>query len=463
MFRNIDQNADNIYLNLSIENNTSNTTSPAVFSATYDQPILDRPSDYYAAVVKFEIPLQTLPLLVLPLIPIEQQNIDASAGTVTQVGVNVTGRGTLFNQLMVGGTITHAGGASVITAVQNPNTLTTAAPLAVVNGPYTITYSATLADRRNLNSAVIGVCPNNQPGSKNGVAPYTPIPSFTENVIFTPNNQYIQQSDVRYPYVYSYEVLTQLTNKALYDAWVKAGSPGGASAFPYTSYDPETQFINIIMPAAFVNENVISAGKGWTVCFNNVIQTTVPSYPIFLSNDPAFIDGRYEINTNQFQGVEIGPPTPGVSVGYDRYFIAPASVFPTTTYIVTQDFQTIDYINSVRKIVVVSNSMPIRKEYFPPPNTANSGSSNTIPILSDFQLNLENTAGAQRSVAIYEADIYRLIDLISDTPMKKIDIQLFWADQNNNLYPIFLTANDTATMKLGFFSKKLYKGDPEKL
>lgn len=532
----MNHSVDNIYLNLSIENNTANTTSPAVFAATYDQPILDRPSDYYAAVVKFEIPLQTLPLLVAPIVQSDtkQQLITSAVGTagsvITASGADIIGVGTAFTRDMVGGTIVFASGAQLpiteyisptllrtnviaanpnqaytiyngevlntsllatqavntvtlnrgalyttmvggviiystgdvrtITAIQNPNTMTVGgAPLAVGPTSFKIYYSY----NPNLTNYVIGICPNNQPGSKNGVLPYTAVPAFTENAIFSPNNQFISTNDIRYPYIYSYEVYTQLLNVALYTSWVKAGSPGGASAFPYLSYDPETEFLTFIMPAAFVNENVISANKGWTICFNNEFQTVAPSYPIYLSNDPAFVDGRYEINTNQFQGVELGPPTPGVSVGYDRYFLGPATTFAVTTYIVTQDFQTVDYINSARKIVIVTNSMPVRKEYFPPPNTINSGASNTIPIMSDFQLNLDNVAGAQRSVAIYESDIYRLIDLISDTPMKRIDIQLFWADQNNNLYPIYLTANDTATLKLGFFSKALYKGDANKL
>lgn len=456
MFRNIDQTADNIYINLSLINASGDSTGPAVFTATYDEPILDRPSDYYGTVVKFEIPLQALPLLVLPLISIDQQDIDASTGRVTQAATAVTGSGTKFNQLMIGGTITHAGGSSVITAVQNPNMLTTATPLAVSNGTYTITYSVPDTTRFDLNSAVIGVCENTQPGSKAGAA--APIPSFTENVVFESNNAFIRQGDIRYPYVYSYEDLADLTNTALRAAWTKAGSPGGAAAFPYLSFDPLNQLFNFIMPADFVN----AGANGWTICFNSLIQATVPSFSVYITNDPAFPSGRFEINTNQFQGVELGPPTPGVNVGYDRYYIGPASIFPATTYVISQDYSTLDYINSVRKIILTSNTMPIRKQYFPPPGVVNSGASNTVPIITDFQLDLNNVAGAQRSVALYEADLYRLFDFISDTPLQRIDVQILWADQNNNLYPLFLTRNDSATLKLAFLSKKLYKGDPEK-
>jgi len=540
--RNSDDIVDNIYLNLSINNTTTNTTSPAQFSATYDQPILDRPSDYYCSVVKFEIPLQTLPLIVFPLESAEEELANNSAGVVTQVGTTITGSLTKFNQLMIGASITHSGGTATIVSVQNPNTMVVSAALVASNSNYAIgvtgvgtvsqgspgspgfpgvptdivtgvgtaftpadvgqvitingisqnissyisptqvrvssqniilagaTYIisdytvANNSNRFNLSSGVVGICQNNQPGSLAGIAPYTAIPAFTENLVYMPANQFISRGDLRYPYVYSYEVLMQYANTSLRAAWVNAGSPGGVGAEPFFSYDPETSFVNIIMPTAFVE----AGANGWTVCFNNAVQSIIPSYPIYLTNDPAFPNGRYEINTNQFAG-----QVSGSGPGYDPFFFAPREYFtpatapapfpPSSAYIVTQDYQTIDYINSVRKIVLLTNSIPTRKEFYPPANTSNSGLANSIPILADFQIDLNNTAGAQRSVAIYDAQIYRLIDMVADYPMKKIDISLFWADQQNNLYPIYLNKKDSATIKLGFFSKKLYENSEMKM
>lgn len=526
LHRTSDGIADNIYLNLSINNTSDQTTSPATFDATYDQPILDKPSDYYATVVKFEVPLQTLPLLVFPLEDEQTELENNSVGTVSQVGTAVTGVRTRFNQLMIGASITHSGGTATIVSVQNPTMMVVSAPLVAagstyaigvagvgtvsqskslvtgvgtafsiadvgrtitlggisqnitsftnatliqVSGEYTIAPGSTYvlsdytapnqANRFNLSSAIVGVCENNQPGSIANIPPvlppydYTPIPAFTENLVYVPASQVVNRHDLRYPYVYSYALLIQMINSSLLNAWVAAGSPGGAGASPYFSYSPTEAFILLVLPPAFVE----NGANGWTVCFNNAIQSIFPSFQIFLSNDPAFPNGRYEINTNQFAGIvsTTGP-------GYDQFYLNDAN-FPTPTYVVTQDYQTVDYLNSVRKIVLLTNSIPVRKEFFPPANTSNSGAANTVPIMSDFQIDLNATAGAQRSVAIYEAQIYRLIDLISDSPMKKINISLFWADQNNNLYPIYLNKNDSATIKLGFFSKALYENSEMKM
>ena len=114
-------------------------------------------------------------------------------------------------------------------------------------------------------------------------------------------------------------------------------------------------------------------------------------------------------------------------------------------------------MNSIRKIVITTTSMPVQKEFFPTPGNSNLSNTNSLPIVADFYLDLGNKAGNQTSVAIYTAQLYRLIDLISDNPMRKIDLEFFWSDRLNNLYPLTLSIYDTISMKIGFFSKKLYR------
>lgn len=65
-FNNID---DKLYLNLCIPSPTYDDTvrneySPGQYSVQYNQPIIDRPKDYYLAVVRFSIPTLYIPALV---------------------------------------------------------------------------------------------------------------------------------------------------------------------------------------------------------------------------------------------------------------------------------------------------------------------------------------------------------------------------------------------------------------
>lgn len=56
--------ADNIYQNIDIYNNT-NQTIDATFEATRTAPILDNPSDYELAIVRFLVPTKNIPIMIL--------------------------------------------------------------------------------------------------------------------------------------------------------------------------------------------------------------------------------------------------------------------------------------------------------------------------------------------------------------------------------------------------------------
>jgi hypothetical protein len=64
----VERHLDNIYLNVVFENNT-NQEIPAVYSVTKTIPLLDKPSEYYLAIIRMDVPLNGVPLLVMPIIP----------------------------------------------------------------------------------------------------------------------------------------------------------------------------------------------------------------------------------------------------------------------------------------------------------------------------------------------------------------------------------------------------------
>ncbi|HMG14873.1 MAG TPA: phage minor capsid protein, partial [Saprospiraceae bacterium] len=61
---------DNKYVNISFTNSLSNTNQsiPLEYNVTKTSAILDNASEYYVTVEKFDIPLQSLPLCIMPII-----------------------------------------------------------------------------------------------------------------------------------------------------------------------------------------------------------------------------------------------------------------------------------------------------------------------------------------------------------------------------------------------------------
>jgi hypothetical protein len=81
----------------------------------------------------------------------------------------------------------------------------------------------------------------------------------------------------------------------------------------------------------------------------------------------------------------------------------------------------------------------------------------SLPIITDFIPNI-NSPGESRSIAYYNpTSQYRLIDMVSDTPLQKINLKIYWVDISNNIYPLYVSVAQQASIKLAFIRKSLYK------
>ena len=130
-----------------------------------------------------------------------------------------------------------------------------------------------------------------------------------------------------------------------------------------------------------------------------------------------------------------------------------------TLITLAQDYPTTDAFNTATRIVVLTSSIPVASDYFPSPYESDQlnagGLSNEEKILVDLNIDFDNNIGAQRSTFVYNPSIYQLSDLESTLPLRRISVQIKWADSLNNFYDIPLAKGDTVTMKLGFFNKRL--------
>ena len=385
MLREFYKENDNLYLNVIMNGQTptyqggttftNEDNVPAIYNATKTTPLLDKCSDYYCSIIRFTIPLNTIPLFIAPIVP---------------------------NQA-------------------NPN----------------------------LTPLVFGIFYNGG--------------TFSTNVLWTPESTdspplQNQPTQVITAYYYSfyYDHFINMANTALQTVWVSSGL---AALFPtllspYFLYDPETGLINLTVPACFVT--LTAPAVAIPILFMN--ESSIRYYDAF----PTFYRGLNNANGRDF---DIDLP----KVNVQKYVFHgtaanpndPTIPSPVIYYRYLQDYEIIFIWSSLRRIIISTNTLPVVNEYVPAQD--NSGVNNSFPILTDFIPNI-NLPGESRSIAYYNpTSQYRLVDMISNTPLQKIDIKIFWEDTNNNLYPLDISTGQQASIKIAFLRKSLYKSQNSNL
>src|SRR5208337_2809346 len=67
----VDKSADNYYLSIVFNGNGffNENELPAVYNVTKTLPLLSKCSDYYCSIVRFTIPLDAVPIMIMPVLP----------------------------------------------------------------------------------------------------------------------------------------------------------------------------------------------------------------------------------------------------------------------------------------------------------------------------------------------------------------------------------------------------------
>lgn len=348
----VERHIDNVYLNVVFQNMTlDNTEILAEYNVAKTIPVLDKPSNYYAAVVRFDVPLNAVPLLVIPIVP-------------NQGNANLT--------------------------------------------PFTFTINAS-----------------------------------STNVIYAPDNDYtapvqnqMTQVITPYYYVYSFQNVLDAFNVALATSYTAAGSPGGAGA-PFFVFNPVTQLVGLVVSVAF-----ISAAA--TISINAALTNYLEGFRlVYLSATNTL---QFVLENNGINGFAIPGQTTAVAS-------------PPTFLLISQEYTSMEYWLSLRKIVLVSTTIPISYEYTPAysPTGGQTGVSVSVPIITDFVPNIES-AQDSRSIAVYNPSAqYRLVDLLGDSPLYNIDLRIQWQDKLGNYYPMYIEPYQQASVKIGFFRRDLYE------
>jgi hypothetical protein len=191
---------------------------------------------------------------------------------------------------------------------------------------------------------------------------------------------------------------------------------------PFVTFDPETELF-ILNAEQLYNEDVagVPTIELW---FNFALGSLFVAFQQFYDNIDQYKSGRLIVKNNYNNQATINGKA---------YFSTKA------------EYSTLYLWNSLKSIVFQTNSIPVVPEN-------NSGQTNqTQQILTDFQpLAAVNNRTAFQ---FYPQGALRWYDLNSNYPLKNIDMRVYWTDNYDKLYPIYIFQNEALTIKLQFRRK----------
>lgn len=262
------------------------------------------------------------------------------------------------------------------------------------------------------------------------------------NLVLPPNSA--TATNPNYPitpyyYIYNYQNVIDIANNAIIVALANLKTKPGTGAIatataPFFTYNPITQLITLTADQTFYDTN--TAVNLIKFYFNAPFFTFFGAFPTLLTNLFLFNVNSF---TYQFLIKNNGINTTGTTINF------------------SQEYVTIGLWNIFKSLVFISGTVPVNAELIP----STDGSGNVIGrrILTDYDPLINDKAGQSNSILqYYPQGPYRLISMISSTPLTKFDITLYWQDKSQNLYPLYILFDNVVTIKILFVKKNVYNG-----
>ncbi len=188
---------------------------------------------------------------------------------------------------------------------------------------------------------------------------------------------------------------------------------------------------------------------GATLYMNSLLYTFFDNFNVYY--DPSLTNYEYEFlvkPTGNNVITATTPPTGFGAVGAGLWMYG--------------EFQNLGQLYSLRKIIFTTANIPIVGEFIPSSvtNRTNGQSTTSAKYITDFEMHLEGAdARTARGIQTFNnSGEYRLIELLGNSPLKTIDIQVFWVDNNGVQEPFLLTEGSYFSLKIMFRKKSLKKG-----
>ncbi|AVL93351.1 putative minor capsid protein [Zamilon virus] len=252
----------------------------------------------------------------------------------------------------------------------------------------------------------------------------------------TINNRTVEPT--AYYYVYNFSPFLQMINKALSDAFAEITMPVGASA-PYFVYSPVTQRISLVAQRQFYDRNLAQPIK---IYCNEALFPFLDGIP-FGGLDFNSVDGRDILFNVENLGNNL----------VQNQLTAPT--YPPEFIQMEQEYATLSNWNAIKTIQLVSNLLPINREFIPSFRNTNVGVVNSQGILADFVPLVTLGPESRTSIDYVANGPWRLIDMFGGVPITMVDLSVYWTDQIGRRFVLDVPRGRIATCKLIFIKKDL--------
>lgn len=251
-----------------------------------------------------------------------------------------------------------------------------------------------------------------------------PITLQNKNPMLNPSNYY---------FIYNYRDFINMVNQSYIEAYNDLNSQVGnilTSGPPFITYNGSTY----LMTLHAGNEYLSSLANPIKIFMNYKLFTFFDGIEVVLFD--YLLDEGLQILINNYN-----------NTNYDG-----------TNYLMSQQYPSLSLWNVFKSIQIVSNLLPIENEIVPVPTIEGQNTYNTSAVLKDFLPFYEN--GPEfRTFINYSVDgTYELINLNSNTPIKTIDITVYWLDRYGNKYILTIPYNQILSIKLAFIKKDTFTG-----
>lgn len=249
------------------------------------------------------------------------------------------------------------------------------------------------------------------------------------------------QADSAYYFSYSYENVIRLTNKALKEALTKLKLVVGASIAtvdsPYLVWNVDRASASLYVMYDYFNQETTPVIN---VYFNRPLHFLFSSLPFIEMNHNAEKNKHYKI---------VSLPYITENVGLDKYIR------------VDQEYSTAACWSPLSSVVFSSSTLPVVSNELSDPLIyennrqvlLSNGNDQKQNIIIDF-ISDEN---GYRSNLLYTASIYRYISMYQSSPVRQIEITVWYKTKEGILKPFYLDAGASCSLKLQFVKKSAVK------
>ena len=306
-------------------------------------------------------------------------------------------------------------------------------------------------NNNNINDTPFGVCFSFGGVDYSQRIIYAPDSTFNAPLPTSPlNNNGVQDNLSTYYYIYTFQLFITMINTALTASYIAFNAVNGGihASAPQFQYDAETGLISLIAERSY------SQAGGASVNVNALLFNYIEGIRVNFNgyNQPNFKDFNFIFTEEPFNKLGFGIPPNIVTnpPSHNKY---------------TQEYDVRYLWANVKSILITSSSINTRDEYLPEtinPNFINQNRNNAFnpnsrTVISYYDIFLDSNGGNGanwRQYLYYEPKIYKWTDLMSDSPLNNINIEIFIQLTSGELLPLSIPCQAVATIKLLFRKKK---------